>query len=197
MSKHSFVQRYGLTLGSVLISAAIVWKSNLFQHKSIAPAATFVSNTAAPENFYAAGVQLVGAGKFGEALAKFNQAHQQNPADPYAHFGRGWAVQMQGDQKSAITHYAQALQQAQAIEASAHFNMALAHAKLGDFQSAKTHFLLASEKNPNQAQTQYWLGFVHQSLGQKTEAQDFYQKALAIDPSLSDARARLDALKSQ
>jgi tetratricopeptide (TPR) repeat protein len=46
------------------------------------------------------------------------------------------------------------------------------------------------------AEVHYNVGSVYESLGRREQAKSEYEKALTLDPALSDAQARLDDLRA-
>jgi tetratricopeptide (TPR) repeat protein len=67
-----------------------------------------------------------------------------------------------------------------------------------DFETARGIFVQEVESQPANARAHFYLGVALQNLGQGAEAMSSYEKALAIDPKLSEAwinlaAARLDA----
>ena len=60
-------------------------------------------------------------------------------------------------------------------------------------QTAEANAQLAAVLSP--AEVQYNLGSVYEQLGQRDNARAAYTKALQLDPSMREAKARLDALK--
>lgn len=56
------------------------------------------------------GVRLMDAGSYSEAVSQFDQAILLDPADPYAHYNKGYALMMQEDYWNALSSFNAALQ---------------------------------------------------------------------------------------
>lgn len=70
----------------------------------------------------------------------------------------------------------------------------IAALKDGDINGAKASFEVAIQKNPKQADGYHYLGLVDDQLGQKTEAEKNYRKALEIQPDLEESAINLAAI---
>lgn len=184
--------QYPITIGSVLISLAILWKSNLFQRKVSIPAAAPITVTG---NYYAEGIQLIRANQNDQALQKFQLAQQQNNSDPTPVFGRGWAFQNMGNREEALKSYSESIRLSESILSYTYFNMGLIYSSQNSHALALGAFQETNRRNPNQAPTLYWIGFSQEMLGQKQAAIQSYTHALQVDANLAEAKARLEALK--
>ena len=67
----------------------------------------------------------------------------------------------------------------------------------GDSQEAERLYLEVVAKKPDTALAYYWLGLIRQQNNDFQTAAGFFEKTLKLDPSFSDARTRLQSLKSE
>lgn len=99
---------------------------------------------------------------------------------------------MKGELTKAIMSYQLALK-LNSDSAECHFNIATAYNDNQQYQQAKEHFTLSLEHNPKNADCLYELGKLQQLRGQVNveAAEDFYQRAIKVDPNHGKALVAL------
>jgi tetratricopeptide (TPR) repeat protein len=71
---------------------------------------------------------------------------------------------------------------------------AIAYIKNQKFDEAKKHLEAALAEKPDDTQANFYMGVTAEGLGDKKGAEGYYKKALASDPSLTDAALNLTAM---
>lgn len=144
------------------------------------------------------GLSQLGLGNQEGAVTSLERAIQQDPDD-----GQGWA-------SAANIHLARHYYEAGNVEASLQaadralswrsdlvtgwIYRGLALRSRGDTTGALESLQKARNLDPSKAETHNNLGSVYADLGRLDEAKKAFEQALAIDPSLSDARQNLDRI---
>ncbi|XP_055677652.1 protein O-mannosyl-transferase TMTC4 isoform X2 [Lutzomyia longipalpis] len=77
------------------------------------------------------------------------------------------------------------------------FTRANAFGKLGDFQESERLFLRAIELRPNYAMYYANLGVLYHRWRRHSQAEEYYRKALKVDPNLRSVRENLSKLKKK
>ncbi len=93
---------------------------------------------------------------------------------------------------------AQALKKTMAADPEndeAFFYAGLLFADKGKWVEAKDAWLKGTVSNPDSGRLHYALGVAYEKLGKRTEAADSYQRCIAVDPGVAEARERLSSLK--
>jgi Tfp pilus assembly protein PilF len=147
---------------------------------SAGPAAGATSRT------IASGAELLSSGKYPEALAKFNEAVGQAPADPIAYFYRAVVNEKIGNTDTALEDYRKA------ISLKPDFTLCYARsgiilAKAGEFGKAADFYQKAVELGENDPSTHYNYGVCLVNLGRSGEARGVFEGVLALDPGYADA----------
>ena len=134
----------------------------------------------------AAGSELLSAGKYAEAMAKFNQAIGQAPSDPVAYFYRAAAGENLGDSRAALEDYGKAIAlKPDFILCYARSGIILA--KAGEFGKAAEFYQKAVELGDKDPSTHYNYGVCLVNLGRGGEARGVFENVLALDPGYADA----------
>ena len=76
----------------------------------------------------------------------------------------------------------------------AHVNLISAYGRLWDVKKAEEHFRLAIAQNPNAADAHYNFGVLWYATNRKREAQQAFERTVAIDAGHAEAQANLGAL---
>ena len=135
-----------------------------------------------------------------DALADYTLAIESHalPTDEQARalFDRGLLFDGMGRLDEALADYGASLQLSPQFAAALN-NRANVYRRLGRLTEARRDYLAALEAGNPQSQYSYFgLGQIAETEGGKTEAEQFYNKALAADPHYDLARDRLTALAS-
>ncbi len=109
-------------------------------------------------------------------------------------FDRGVALDALGRTQRALADYSAALRLAPKLSA-AHSNRANVYRRLGRLEAAKREYMAALQCPGVSSQYPYYgLGQIAKQLGDRDTARDYFQKALAVDPSYALAAQSLSAL---
>jgi tetratricopeptide (TPR) repeat protein len=182
-----------------------------------------VNNFVAEENL---GQSLVAMGQYDEALPHFLNAEMIDGGDPTAQSNLGSALLRRGRYSEAIEHFdaVTRLTNDPSYLVDAYKGMGVASAQLGDRAKARDYFLQTLRFNSQDPTNVYNLSLLEVEVGidkmahslsvhptapgylqlaqllqedhKISDAQDAYQKALQLDPSLEEAKQALIRLKS-
>jgi Flp pilus assembly protein TadD len=133
------------------------------------PAAAFADD-------YADVNQLLGNGKFAEALAKADQYIAGKPKDPQMRFLKGMVLTQWGRTAEAIATFTQLVQDYPELP-EPYNNLAVLYARQNDFEKARASLESAVRVNPSYAVAHENLGDVYARLAAMS-----YSKALQLDP---------------
>ncbi len=131
---------------------------------------------------------------FTKALAFLTEANAKEANNPEILFKTAYILQMSGDDEEAMKYYKQALEVDKENE-FIHNAMASLYRKKGEYASAKMHLeasLAIDESNPV---TYYNFGNLLVDMKHNEEAIAMYQKALQINPELTQAQEELAKLQ--
>lgn len=150
-------------------------------------------------HLFETGVTLERLGQYQQAIDALTQAintRALNGADAArAVFDRGVAYDALGDTKRAIGDYSAALRLDKGL-AAAYNNRANAYRRSGQLEAAKNDYLAALRCPGSDRQYPYYgLGLIAEKLGDGETARDYFQRALAVDPSFALASQSLVGLK--
>lgn len=129
------------------------------------------------------------------ARADFEASLALEPGDIHALFGRGVALSALDRPAEALADFERVLSRRR--DPAIFYARGMAYLKIRDMAAATADFGQALALQPRYAPAYYGRGLVHQGLGRTINARDDYERALAIDPSLTSARNALDALRSR
>lgn len=125
-------------------------------------------------------------GQYDQAEYAFNKAIELAPEASFLHNNLGFSYLLAGKYSHAETSFRKAL----AINSQfqrARVNLGLALAKGGNFEEALTEFKQALPES----QAYYNIAYFYRLDGKWQQASEAYKQALALDPSLSEAKAGL------
>lgn len=130
------------------------------------------------------------AGRSKEAEEGFQNALKSRPGDPQATnaLGQFYASQKQWEKALPLLEEAS---DAAPGELTYRYHLAVATAQSGDINGAFPHFHQAL----GEAEAHYNIGFMLAEQGHKDMARQRFQKALAVNPGLTQAQAMLDELE--
>jgi tetratricopeptide (TPR) repeat protein len=115
-------------------------------------------------------------------------AHVAVDADKLLHDGiRAYEAHQWAECEAAFSQ----LRDLPAYTALACYGIGMARMGIADWATAQRYLHYALERDPSYADAAYQLGRLNESLRSATAARPFYERALAIDPGHSAARARL------
>ncbi|MSR87292.1 tetratricopeptide repeat protein [Candidatus Peribacteria bacterium] len=135
------------------------------------------------------GNALRDAGKIDQALAQYKEGLSFGD-EPQMYYNRSLAYEQQGNTVAAMAD----LEKAVSIDpgyALARINLGRLYYTQGRRNDAKIEFMRAAEAAPLLAMPLFNLGVLEAEEKHFETAADFYRRALAKDPTLSDARANL------
>jgi len=158
---------------------------------------------------------LMQLGRPQEALAGFEEAASLNPGDPFRHVNLAAAFLESERLTDAIAEYESTIQVTSnpTIQARCYESIATIYDQLGDYARVRENYRLALQADPAQgpgmlerisqdatgapsAPRYLQMGMLLQEIGKLPEARIAYQQALKLDPTLAEARASLDALRT-
>lgn len=139
---------------------------------------------------FRSGVVLVKQRKLPEAIETWNKYVAVTNGDANAYANLGFAFELAARTSEAEQAYQKGVRRDPA-NAACRVNYGLMLARKERFNEA----LLQLQTVLSDAEVQYNLASVYESLGRKEQAKIAYRKALAADPKMKDAEARLDALQ--
>jgi tetratricopeptide (TPR) repeat protein len=170
-------------------------------------------NVVANENLSKTLMQI---GRPQEAIAGFEEAAGLNPGDPFRHVNLAAALLESERLTDAIAQYEFTIRVTAdpTIKARCYESIATIYDELGEYAKVRENYRLALQADPTQgagmidrishdaagspsAPRYLQLGMLLQEMGKLSEARIAYQQALDVDPTLTEAKASLDALKSQ
>ena len=136
------------------------------------------------------GVVLVKQRKLPEAIETWNKYVAVTGGDATACANLGFAYELAGRTTEAEQAFQKGIRREPA-NAACRVNFGLMLARKERFNEA----LLQLQTVLTEAEVQYNLASVYESLGRKEQAKIAYRKSLAANPGMKDAEARLDALR--
>lgn len=126
-------------------------------------------------------------GRIAEATENYQKASQQVPNATMLHLEFGIILQKQGRYDEALEQFLKT-QALQPDHASVYNHLGNVYRDMGRFGLALSNYNKAFELSPaDQAKYQFYLGTLAESRGEALAALSHYDKALALDDSLTDA----------
>ncbi len=136
-----------------------------------------------------------GRGELKQAIPHFKEALRIRPGYADAHYNLGTALGRRGDLNSAIQELTLA-QRIRPRHPDTLFNLASAYEQIGDSKHALLYFEQLVAAVPGHARAWDRVGYLWSEQGDRVQAIDSYQRALALDESLPRARRHLAWLLS-
>jgi tetratricopeptide (TPR) repeat protein len=140
------------------------------------------------------GNTLEEAGNTDEAIIHYNEAIRLDSTSAIGHINAGNIFMKRGEHAQAIGEYEAALK-LEPGNIYAHLNLGQCYLATEKYPAALVHFIEVHQKDPNNAVLCYFLGKIHERLGQRTEAMRFYKEAIRIRPDYSEAKDGLAAIE--
>lgn len=139
------------------------------------------------------GTDLLDAGKYEEAIGKFDEAIADSQADPLLYYYRALAFEKSGNTEKALEDYQKS------IEMKPDFILPLSrlgiiYAKRLNFEKAIEFYQKAVDAGNKDATVFYNFGVCLLNLGKTEEARDVLEKLLSLDANYSDACYQLGIL---
>jgi protein O-mannosyl-transferase len=202
-------------------SSFALWTHSLQVTSDNYVAEDFVGTTLLENAFNATGESCAD-----QALVHFENAVRINPQDALGHLNVGFCRQTRGRLREAIVEYEIAMQSARNkyLKSRAYINLGAAYDELGDFKTAREYFNRGLQIYPRQpeilhalakldaeekivelsesavshptSEVYLQLGQLQQEVGRIAEARASYQRALHLDPEMSEARSLLKNLET-
>jgi tetratricopeptide (TPR) repeat protein len=167
MKKNSFRIEHAIILVLVLVIAAL---------------GVALGRARGQSNAYAQGMQAMAASKPDEAIRLFDKAIAQNPDDPVAQFGLGWARHLKGELDPALESYKKAVSAGIDAMQRSYFNMGVILQGRKATNEAQMAYQSAITLNPRATGAIYNLAFVYLDLNKPREALEHFKRAQALDP---------------
>src|SRR5699024_10900578 len=144
--------------------------------------------TAAAQSF-ARGIESFKAGEYGSAAAEFAAAVEAGGGG-LTEFYLGYALQLNGKVRDAVSHYEAALEE---FPNSSELlsNLGYARLSLGRYDLALEHLRAAVDADSENAQAQMNLGLTYFGLRRYEEAVTAFERAVEIAPNLEPAVAEV------
>ncbi|MBI5606321.1 MAG: tetratricopeptide repeat protein [Deltaproteobacteria bacterium] len=152
---------------------------------------TLILNPQYVKAYNGIGVSYDLSGDFLKASAFYQEALKLNPNLDYVYNNMGYSFLLQGRPDEAVSAFQKAIALNDRNERY-HSNLALAYAEKGDHDLAFAEFAQAGGK----AQGHYHLANFLYGKGSFEKAREHYRVAIRLDPSLQDAKIRLEATES-
>lgn len=136
------------------------------------------------------GSELLSAGRYDEAIAKFSDAIAKAPSEAVLYYYRGYGLERSGKSDQALEDYGKA------IELKTDFILPLTRsgivlAKRGAFDRASEFYRRAVDLKDQDSETYYNYGVCLVNTGKKEEARGAFEKLLALDPNYSEGYYQL------
>ncbi len=135
-------------------------------------------------------------GDFVRALTIYSEANYKKQNDPDILFKMGYAL-MQQDRDDEALEYLQDAVQLDTNNIYIHQALASVYRKLKEYEKAKEHLNIALALQSSNPVTYYNYGNVLVDMQEYQEAIQMYQKALELDPSLTQAQEELEKLQEK
>jgi len=143
-----------------------------------------------------AALRAAEAGRFEEALARYELAREYDPADPEVLDGRARMLARAGRDRDAVTAFEHLLA-ARPDDARSWYNFGNVHRRSGRDSSALAAYQRSLALEPEREAAWNQLGEVYRALGDTARAADAYRSALALAPAYELALNNLAALRAQ
>ena len=141
----------------------------------------------------ALGKALNDRGRTAQAVAELELSLRINPRHAEAHNNLGIALSRQGKSEEALARFREAVRlKPKFVEARG--NLASVLAGQGRTDEAREQFLETVRRRPDYARGHYNFGVFLERLGERDEASASFRRALELNPYLTEARRRLEAL---
>ena len=162
------------------------------QGGAVRPTTAAVASTPAQDALIKAGSELHDQGKFDDAIAKYQEALRQNPANVAALYELAYSYVGKKDYAQAIATARRGAQYASDLLPLFYDEIASAYDASGDPQKAVETYQQGIALSPKASQLYYNLAVTYrQSLKQPAAARTALQQALRIDPMLPSAHLLL------
>jgi tetratricopeptide (TPR) repeat protein len=158
---------------------------------------------------------LMQLGRPQDALSGFEEAATLNPGDPFRHVNLAAALLESDRPTDAITEFESTIKVSSdpTIQARCYESIAAIYDELGHYPQVRDNYRLALQADPTQAAGMIervsqetvtspsaphylQLGMLLEEIGKLPEARLAYQQALKLDPTLTAAKASLEALEN-
>jgi len=121
------------------------------------------------------------------------QQAKKSPDDFLSHYGYGLRLAVSGNRKQALTEFKHALK-LRPFDADILRDTGIAHFYVGDYPQAMKYLQSANNVVSNDLECQFFLGQVHEKLGNTDFAADLWERLLIINPELSKLHYHLGNL---
>ena len=131
------------------------------------------------------GAEMIKEGKIEAARARFQNAIDINPKDPFSQLNIGVCDKKMGNLKSAAEHYQAALKLSVEpnLRLTAFSNLGSLYRMSHNYQAARANYDAALRINPENAMPLIGLGLLSYKTGDAAGAVNYYSRGLALEPS--------------
>lgn len=133
--------------------------------------------------------KLLESGKTNEAIAALREVLAANPDSPDAHFLMGKALSLKGDLFDSIKHLEEAIRVNERFY-DAYYLLGRNYARVNLLEDAVKNYLIYYGVKP-QASVALEIARLYETMGNATQARDFYSKANSMNPGNSNLQMRL------
>lgn len=141
------------------------------------------------DSMYRLGVLYAKQRRFGEAMEAWNHYLKATNGDPTGYANLGFCLELAGRSDEAEAAYLRGIKK-DPVNAPCRVNYGLMLARHGKFNEG----MLEMQAVLPESAVRYNLASVYESLGRREQAKVEYKKALAADPQMKEAQARLEVL---
>jgi tetratricopeptide (TPR) repeat protein len=135
--------------------------------------------------------------QYDQALALLQASMDQDPWDSHTNFSLGYTYFELGRYSQAEPYLERAVQvRPMDMDPDQYAYLGMAELKLGNLPGAEWAIRLAVQRQPKREKYHYALGLILEQEGKLADAAREFKAALDINPSNSDARARLGRIES-
>jgi tetratricopeptide (TPR) repeat protein len=158
-----------------------------------APTAAASSEPAMLDHRYFAAVELINAGRDGEATAALKSILDEDPRHAHALRRMAWMCHKRGDNAEAERALTASLER-EPNSPEAHHNLGLVLATLGRNEEAEQSYRRGLALKPNSVDGHNNLGVLLESVGRYDEAEASYRRAIGIAPTVPHLHNNLGVL---
>lgn len=137
------------------------------------------------------GLDALGTGRLGQAKTCFTRAAAENPEDQLARINLARALRQEGDLSAAIEQMQQGLELSGNRDPLLITELGEMHLQAGRWLPAQQHAETAIELNHRCAPAWALQGKLHQAKGESEDALTAFQRAVSLDPNLTDVQLEI------
>jgi len=135
-------------------------------------------------------------GEYDKAITDYNKAIELKPEDADAYLGRGVSLHNKGEYDKAMEDYCKAIEKTPDY-AEAYFNRAILWDSKGEYDKAIDDFNLSIKYKPDFGGAFFYLAQTLEKKGNLLEALEKFERAKALNYSVSDAEYKIKEIKER